>query len=89
MTAMRPDSPTVPVRVTLVLAGPSADGTRFRFRDPFHPADTKLAARLSSTGGGLDLAQRRLTAPPDALRLALEILARIEDFDVPPPKSRP
>ena len=77
------------VRVTLELAGLSADGARFRFRNLFHRADAKLAARLSSTGGWLDLAQRRLTAPPDALRLVLENLSRTEDFVVLPTKSRP
>lgn len=77
------------VRVTLKLAGLSAADTPFRFRSLFHPADAKLAACLTSTGGGLDLARRRLTAIPDALRLALENLSRNEDFAVPPPKSRP
>lgn len=73
----------------LELAGLSADGARFRFRNLFHRADAKVAARLSSTGGRLDLSQRRLTAPPDVLRLALENPSRTEDFAVLPAKGRP
>lgn len=74
------------VRITLTLAGLSADGSRFRLRNEFYRADGKLAARLTSSGGWLDLAARRLTVPPAGLAAALQALARTEDFE-PLPSS--
>jgi acyl-CoA thioester hydrolase len=68
------------VVVTLALAGMSEDGSHFRLRNEFLRRDGKLAARLTSAGGWLDLAARRLTAPPAALRQAFEKLARTDDF---------
>jgi acyl-CoA thioester hydrolase len=73
-----------PVRVTMTLAGASEDGTRFRIRNEFFQEDGKLVARITSTGGWLDLAARKLTAPPDGLAEALRGLARSEDFEQMP-----
>jgi acyl-CoA thioester hydrolase len=67
------------VRVTLALHGLSADGSRFAIRNDFYRGDT-LAARVTSSGGWLDLAARRLTAPPPALLAALQAATRTEDF---------
>ncbi|MGH8186270.1 MAG: acyl-CoA thioesterase [Steroidobacteraceae bacterium] len=66
--------------VTLALAGMSEDGSHFRLRNEFFRRDGKLAARLSTAGGWLDLAARRLTAPPAPLLQAFNKLARTEDF---------
>jgi acyl-CoA thioester hydrolase len=47
-----------------------------------------LAARVTSTGGWLDLKARRLIAPPVALLAALRLLARTEDFAALPSSLR-
>jgi len=69
------------LRVTLHLCGMSADGSRFRLRNEFYRQDGKLAARVTSTGGWLDLGLRKLTAPPDSIVAALLSLPRAEDFE--------
>jgi acyl-CoA thioester hydrolase len=65
-----------PLRVTLALVGLSADGSRFVMRNEFFRPDGKLAARITSAGGWLDLAARRLVAPPEKLLAALRSLPR-------------
>ncbi len=74
------------VRVTLSMAGLSNDGSRFLMRNEFWRADGKLAARVTSSGGWLDLARRGLTAPNEALLNALNSLTRTDDFQ-PLPSS--
>ncbi len=68
------------IRGTLALAGMSDDGSRFILRNEFFHADGQRAARLTSTGGWLDLALRKLTAPPAALLAAMLALPRSDDF---------
>ncbi|NUO83715.1 thioesterase family protein [candidate division KSB1 bacterium] len=70
-----------PVTVTLALAGLSREASRFRIRNDFFKADGTLAARVTSTGGWLDLSQRKLVAPPQKLAEALQQLARSEDYE--------
>jgi acyl-CoA thioester hydrolase len=70
------------LRITLAIAGLSEDGARFTLQNEFFREDGELAARLRSSGGWLDLKARALTAPPEALRLALEALPRTDDFEV-------
>jgi acyl-CoA thioester hydrolase len=65
-----------PVDVTLVAAGSSPDGSRFRLRNEFFRADGQLAARLVSTGVWLDLAARRPKAPPETLFAAMREMPR-------------
>ncbi|HEX4965323.1 MAG TPA: thioesterase family protein, partial [Thermoanaerobaculia bacterium] len=74
-----------PVTVTFELAGISPDGSRFRLCNEFLRQDGKRAARLTSTGGWLDLAQRRLVTPPEALTNLLKALDRTEDYEDLPP----
>lgn len=69
-----------PVRATLMLGGLSADGARFRLVNEFHREDGQLAARVASLGGWLDLAARKLTAPPAPIAAAMLALARGADF---------
>ena len=75
------------VRGTLILAGLAPDGSRFRLRNEFWLRDGRLAARLDSTGGWLDLDARRLIAPAAELGAALAALGRSEDF-IELPSSR-
>jgi acyl-CoA thioester hydrolase len=67
------------LRVTLSLASLSEDGSRFLMRNEFFRADGKLAARVTSTGGWLDLTARKLVAPPEKLLAALRSLPRAEE----------
>ena len=67
-------------RVTLSIAGLAEDGSRFLLRNEFWRTDDKLAARITSAGGWLDLSLRKLIAPPEALLTALHSLLQTEDF---------
>ena len=73
-----------PLRVTLAGTGLSDDGSRFRLRNEVWRDDGQLAARITSTGGWMDLAARKLIAPPAALRDAMRALAATADFEVLP-----
>jgi acyl-CoA thioester hydrolase len=68
------------ITVNLAVAGLAPDGSRFVMRNEVSRADGKLCARISSTGGWLDLALRKLIAPPDTLLAALRSLPRASDF---------
>lgn len=75
------------VRVTMMLSGLSEDGSRMKLRNDFYRDDV-LAARVTSTAGWLDLAQRKLVCPPEALLQALRDANRSEDFQVLPNSRR-
>jgi acyl-CoA thioester hydrolase len=66
--------------MSLALAGLSRDGSRFHMRNDIQTVEGKLCACVTSTGGWLDLAARRLVAPPEDLLAALLKLPRTEDF---------
>lgn len=68
------------MRVTLELAELAADGSRFAIQNAFYRADGKMAARVKSRGGWMDLMARKLTAPPEGLLAALRNAPRSEDF---------
>jgi len=68
------------IRVGLACAGLAPDGSRFVLRNEFAHADGTRCAVVTSTGGWLDLAARKLIAPPEALKSALESLPRTEGF---------
>ena len=68
------------IHATLMLGGLSADGARFRLINEFHRDDGQLAARVASVGGWLDLATRKLTAPPEPIAAAMLALERGPDF---------
>jgi acyl-CoA thioester hydrolase len=72
------------VTVTVALAGLSADGARFALVNEVHRGasvgDDTLAARVTSSGGWLALATRRLTAPPEPLLSALRAMPRAPAF---------
>jgi acyl-CoA thioester hydrolase len=68
------------LRVTLLLAGVSADASRFVLRNEFFRDDGRVAARVTSHGGWLDLTARRLVAPPEELASLLGELERTPDY---------
>lgn len=72
------------IQVNYALAGHAPDGSRFILRHEVFRADGKLAARVTSTGGWLDLAARKLIAPPPALLDTMNLLERTSDFVVLP-----
>jgi acyl-CoA thioester hydrolase len=74
--------------VTLAIAGVADDGSRFRLRNEFLRADGKPVAKVTSTGGWLDLAARKLVPPPAAMLATLGSLARTDDFETMPSSIR-
>ena len=72
------------ITITYALAGHAPDGSRFLLRHEIFRADGKLSARVTSTGGWLDLAARKLIVPPPALFDAMVSLGRTDDFVVLP-----
>ena len=77
-----------PITVTLELAGMAPDGSRFRLVNEIHKEDGKLAARIRSEGGWMDLAARKLIAPPDDLREALAAMPHAAAFEHLPSSIR-
>lgn len=71
-----------PVVVSLTLAGLSADGRRFRLRNEFATEEGAKVARVTSTGGWLDLSTRRMIAPPDALAGLVTGMPKADDYDL-------
>ena len=72
------------ITVTMAIAGLSPDGSRFQIRNEIFRSDEKLCARVTSTGGWLDLSARKLIAPPAALLSALQTLEKTAGFLVLP-----
>ena len=69
------------VEVTLSVAALSADAARARLRTDFFRADGKLCARVTSLVGWLDLDERRMRQPPEALEALMRSITRTEDFE--------
>ena len=69
-----------PITITLAIAGMAPDGSRFRLVNEILAQDGKRAARITSEGGWLDLAARKLIAPPADLLAALAAMPRTADF---------
>jgi len=72
------------ITVTLALDGMAPDGTRFRLVNEILTRDGKLAARVKSEGGWLDLAARKLVVPPPDLMAALNAMPRTAGFETLP-----
>ena len=70
------------LRVTLAMAGLAGDGSRFLLRNEFLRSNERVAARVTSAGGWLDLTIRKLVPPPEALLAALRSLPRTDDFQI-------
>lgn len=78
-----------PIEVTLALDGLSPDGARWVLVNEFIRSDGQLAARVTSTGGWLDLKARALTAPPGALAVAVHAMPRTAAFAELPARRPP
>jgi acyl-CoA thioester hydrolase len=70
-----------PITITLALGGCAPDGSRFRLVNEVLRADGKVAVRVRSEGGWLDLTARKLTAPPPEILTALQRMPRSADFE--------
>lgn len=77
-----------PITITLALASIAPDGSRFRLVNEILAEDGKLAARITSEGGWLDLATRKLIAPPQDLLAALTAMPRTPAFEDLPSSLR-
>jgi acyl-CoA thioester hydrolase len=71
-------------KVTHQIAGLAPDCSRYRIRNTFFKLDGQRAARITSTGGYVDLDRRKLVAPPDHVREVLRAVNQTEDFEVLP-----
>jgi acyl-CoA thioester hydrolase len=76
------------ITVTLAIAGHADDGSRFVLRNEILRLDGTLCARVTSAGGWLDLAARRLVAPPEALHAVMKSLPQTSDFTALPSSVR-
>lgn len=77
-----------PLTVTLALAGVADDGSRYRLVNEILKEGGRLAARVHSEGGWMDLAARKLIAPPDDLREALAAMPQTAEFERLPSSVR-
>ena len=77
-----------PITVTLALAGMADDGSRFRLLNEVVKEGGVLAARVRCEGGWMDLAARKLIAPPDDLRAALAAMPHAAQFERLPSSIR-
>lgn len=77
------------ITVNYALAGHAPDGSRFILRHEIFRSDGKLAARVTSTGGWLNLDERKLIAPPPALLAAMNELEKTSDFVELPSSIKP
>jgi acyl-CoA thioester hydrolase len=72
------------IDISFSLAGLAPDGSRFKVQNEVRRANGDLAARITSTGGFLDLDARKLVAPPPAVLAAYMSLPRTDDYvDLP------
>ena len=72
------------ITVTYALAGHALDGSRFLLRHEIFRPDGNLSARVTSAGGWLNLAERKLIVPPPTLLSAMNALEKTSDFIVLP-----
>jgi acyl-CoA thioester hydrolase len=77
------------IKVDLTIAGLAEDGSRFSIRNDFFRPDGKRAARVTSTGGWMDLSTRKLVVAPPPLLDALKKPPRASDFQQFPTSVKP
>ena len=69
------------IKVTMENGGNSEDYSRFRVVNNFYKTTGEPAARVTSIGGWLNLKERKLMEPPEALKSAWLALERTLDFE--------
>lgn len=72
------------ISITVALAGLAPDGSRFKVRNEFFRSDGQLAAKVTSTGGFLDLDARKLVVPPNEVLTTYQALPRTDDYETLP-----
>lgn len=72
------------VSITVALAGLAPDGSRFKVRNEFFRTDGQLAARVTSTGGFVDLDARELVVPPTEVLASYRAMPRTADYEALP-----
>ncbi len=68
------------IDISFSLAGLAPDGSRFKVQNEVRRTNGELSARITSTGGFMDLDARKLVAPPPAVLQAYRSLPRTEDY---------
>ncbi len=71
-------------QVSMEASGAAGDGSRFRLRNDIVKLNGTLAARVTSTGGWLDLKARKLIAPPADLHAVMQKMSRTAEFEILP-----
>ncbi len=77
------------IDITFSIAGLAPDGSRFKVQNEVRRANGDLAARITSTGGFMDLDARKLVAPPPAVLEAYRSLPRTQDYVELPSSLKP
>ena len=77
------------IDITFSIAGLAADGSRFKVRNEVRRTNGDLAARVTSTGGFMNLDARKLVAPPPTVLAAYQALPQTEDFVELPSSIKP
>ena len=77
------------IDITFSIAGLAPDGSRFKVQNEVRRTNGDLAARITSTGGFMDLDARKLVAPPPAVLEAYRSLPRTEDYLELPSSLKP
>jgi acyl-CoA thioester hydrolase len=70
--------------ITVALAGLAADCSRFKIRNDFFRSDGQLAAKVTSTGGFLNLDTRKLVIPPADLVAIYHAMAKTAGYETLP-----
>lgn len=81
LTYLKEIPPDVTVRVTMKMAGASADGRKWKIRhELFRSLDGARAAVVEVEGAWMDTKARKIAPPPQKLKEAFETVERTEDY---------
>ena len=72
------------ISISVALGGLAPDGSRFKIRNDFFRADGQLAAKVTSTGGFLDLDARKLVVPPIEVLNTYQAMPKADDYEALP-----
>ncbi len=68
------------ITITFNVAGLAPDGSRFKVENEIHRLDGELCAKVTSTGGFMNLDARKLVAPPESILRAYRSLPKTKDY---------